>query len=141
MAGETTTDLVTYTAPLLTSKSVGAVVAQPFSVELRTTDMATNDITGVARVPLGATVLAFILQTDDLDTDGSVALVWSIYVGSTLFASGIANDTAKAGTWVVGAAGHVTVTADTIVYLKATTAAATAAAGTVNITPIYTTSA
>jgi hypothetical protein len=99
--------------------------------------MATNDITGVCKVPLGATVLAFILQTDDLDTNGSVALVWSIYIGSVLFQSGIANDTAKVGTYVVGITGPITVTADTIVYMKATTAAGTAAEGLLNITPLY----
>lgn len=140
MAGETTTDLVT-TNPLYTSKSCGQLVAQPHSVEVRTTDLATNDITGICKVPAGSTVIGFILQTDDLDTDVSVALVWSILIGSTAFNTAIANDTAKVGTFVVGSAGHVTVTADTIVSLKATTAAATAAAGTVNLTPLYITSA
>jgi len=140
MAGETTTDLVTTATPLYVSKSVGQVVAQPHTVEVRTTDLATNDITGICKVPKGATVIGFILQTDDLDTDGSVALVWSILIGTTVFVAGIANDTAKAGTFAVGSSGHVTVTADTVVSLKATTAAATAAAGTVNLTPLYITS-
>lgn len=139
MAGETTVDLVTTTS-LRTSRTVGELIAQPHSVEVRTTDLATNDITGICKVPKDATVMAFILHTDDLDTNASVALVWSILVGSTVFAAGIANDTAKVGTFIIGSAGHVTVTADTIVSLKATTAAGTAAAGTVNLTPIYTTS-
>lgn len=140
MAGETTVDLVT-TTPLYISKSVGQLVAQAHTVEVRTTDLATNDITGICKLPAAATLMAVILQTDDLDTDGSVALVWSILVGTTVFVAGIGNDTAKAGTLAVGSAGHVSVTADTVVSLKATTAAATAAAGTVNMTLIYTTSA
>lgn len=135
MAGETTTDLVT-TTPLCASRSAGEVIAQPHSVEFRTTDVALNDITGVCRVPAGATVIGFILQTDDLDS-GSEALVFSILIGTTVFKAGITLAVAKAGTFAVGASGHVTVTADTIVSLKATTAAATAVAGTVNLTPVY----
>lgn len=140
MAGETTTDLVTTTTPLYTSKSVGALIVQTSAVELRTTDLATNDITAVCRVPKGATVVGIALATDDLDSNGSEALVWSIYVGSTLFKAGITNAVALAGTFVTGVTGPVTVTADTYINLKATTAAGTAAGGTCTITPFYTTS-
>lgn len=135
MAGETTVDLVT-TAPLCTSKSAGQLVAQTHTVEFRTTDLALNDITGVCKVPAGATVVGIILQTDDLDS-GAEALVFSIYIGTTVWKAGITLATAKAGTWTVGASGNCEVTADTIIYLKATTAAATAVAGTVNVTPLY----
>lgn len=139
MAGETTTDLVP-TAPLLISKSVGQVVAQTHTVALRTTDLATNDITGVAKVPAAATVLGFYLFTDDLDS-GSEALVWSIFIGATAVMTGITNAVAKVGTHFACTTGPLTVTADTIVYAKATTAAATPVAGNMVITPIYTTSA
>lgn len=140
MAGETTTDLIP-TSPLYTSKSVGQMVAQPFSVELRTTDLATNDITGVGKVPAYATVLGFFFQTDDLDSNGSEALVWSVLVGTTVVQAGITNAVAKAGTFFSCSTGPLTVTADTVINLKATTAAGTAAAGTANITPVYITSA
>jgi hypothetical protein len=139
MAGETTVDLVSYTDPLMTGKSVGALVAQTYTVALRTTDLALNDITGVCRIPKGATVVLVGLQAADLDS-GSEALVFSIYLGTVLFKSGITLAVAKAGAVVYGDAGPITVAADTIVYLKATTAAATAVAGNIIITPIYSTS-
>ena len=139
MAGETTLDLVT-TEPLLTSKSVGQLVAQKHTVALRTTDLATNDITGVCKVPAAATVFGFFLFTDDLDS-GSEALVWSVLIGTTVVQAGITNAVAKAGTFFACSTGPVTVTADTVVSLKATTAAATAVAGNCVITPVYTTSA
>ena len=140
MAGETTVDLVS-TMPLNTSKSAGALIARPCSVSLRTNDLATNDITGVCKVPANSTTFGFFFQTDDLDS-GSEALVWSILIGTTVVAAGITNAVAKAGaTFFPCTPGPVTVTADTIISLKATTAAATAVAGNANITPMYITSA
>lgn len=139
MAGETTVDLVSYTAPLVTAKAVGALVAQPYTVALRTSDLALNDITGVCRIPKGATLMMVGLQSADLDS-GSEALVFSVYVGAVLFKSGITLAVAKAGEILFGEAGPLTVTADTIIYLKATTAAATAVAGNIIIVPMYTTS-
>jgi hypothetical protein len=140
MAGETTVDLVP-SSPSFVSKSVGQVVAQPFTVALRTTDLALNDITGVGKVPANSTTLGFHFFTDDLDS-GSEALVWSIYIGTTAVATGITNAVAKAGaTYFPCITGPVTVTAETIVYLKATTAAATAVAGNCVLTPMYITSA
>lgn len=140
MAGETTLDLVP-TAPLLTSKSVGQLVAQKHVVAIRTTDLATNDITGVCKVPAASTVFGFFLHTDDLDANASEALVWSVLIDTTVVQAGITNATAKAGTFFACSTGPVTVTADTVVSLKATTAAGTAAAGNCTITPVYTTSA
>lgn len=137
MAGETDVTLLDTVTPLCAGRTAGSLVAQPWSVEIATGMMETDDLTAVCMVPKGSVVMGFIVQTDDLDTNGSVALVWDILVGSTAFVTGIANDTAKGGTFVVGASGHITVTADTIVYIKAATAAATAAAGTFNITPLY----
>jgi hypothetical protein len=141
VAGETTTDLVSNSIPLLVSKSVGQVVAQPWSVEARTSDLATNDITAVAKIPAGSTYLGCFLITDDLDTNGSVALVWSILVGATAVNTAIGNDTAIVGAFYASAVGPVTVTADTFINMKATTAAGTAAAGTIALTPVYITSA
>ena len=138
MAGETTTDLIT-TAPLLSSMSVGGLIAQKHTVALRTTDLATNDITGVCKVPANSTTFGFFLFTDDLDS-GSEALVWSVLVGEVVVAAGITNAVAKAGTFFACTGGPLTVTADTIVYMKATTAAATAVAGNAVITPVFTTS-
>lgn len=140
MAGETTTDLVD-SAPLRTSRTVGEMIAHAHTVALRTTDLATNDVTGVCKVPANSTTFGFFLFTDDLDSNGSEALVWSVLIGSTVVQAGITNATAKAGTFFACTGGPKTVTADTIVYLKATTAAGTAAAGNVTITPVYTTSA
>ena len=139
MAGETvTTQLVT--KPLLTSKSVGEVVAQTWSIEVPTAQMQTNDITAIAKLPKGATLHYAIIKTDDLDTDGSVALVWSILIGSAAWKAGLANDTLKAGTLVTPDADQSEITAESIVYIKSTTAAATAAEGTFTITLFYTTS-
>jgi hypothetical protein len=138
LAGETTTDLVPTTA-LISSPSCGALIAQPHTVALRTTDLATNDITGVAKVPANSTTFGFFFFTDDLDS-GSEALVWSVLIGTTVVQAGITNATAKAGTFFACTGGPITVTADTIVSLKATTAAATAVAGNCILTPVYTTS-
>lgn len=139
MAGETTTDLIP-TNPLYTSKSAGQLVAQTFTVAVRTTDLETNDITGVGKVPNGATVLGFYFFTDDLDS-GSEALVWSVLIGTTVVQAGITNAVAKAGTHFACSTGPLAVTADTVINIKSTTAAATGVAGNVKITPIYITSA
>lgn len=139
MAGETDLTLLV-NKPLITSRTVGEVVAQTWSIEVPTADMATNDVTAIARLPKGAVLHYAIVKTDDLDTDASVALVWSILIGSTAWKAGLANDTLKAGTMVVPDADQSAITADTIVYIKSTTAAATAAAGTFTITFFYTTS-
>lgn len=85
-------------------------------------ELETDDQYLVGYLPDGATVVAAIFKTDDLDTDASVALVWTLLIGSTTFAT-CANDTAKAGTTLYG--DHVTCSGNTPVYLKATTAAAT----------------
>jgi hypothetical protein len=137
MAGETTVVLVG-TAPLLTAKSVGAMVCQTHSVEMRTSDLALADVTGVAELPIGATLHGFHLKTDDLDT-GTVALVWQILVGAVSVKTGIGNDAALIGAYYGVITEPVHVTAKTVVYAKATTAAATAAAGTFTITLHYTT--
>lgn len=137
MAGETTIDLVS-SAPLRTSRTAGEMIAQPITVALRTTDLATNDITGVCKVPANSTTFGFFFFTDDLDS-GSEALVWSIFIGATAIQTGITNAVAKAGTFFACTGGPLTVTADTIIYLKATTAAATAVAGNAIVTPVYTT--
>jgi hypothetical protein len=140
MAGETKTSLVSTALPLFTSKSVGQVVAQPWSVELLSTDLETNDITAVARIPKGSTYLGCFVKTDDLDT-GTPTLVWSILVGATAVAAALGNDTALGGTFLASTAGPVTVTADTLINAKATTAANVGAAGTFQIVPVYITSA
>jgi hypothetical protein len=140
MAGETTTNLLDYTVPLISSIAAGHLVAQPHSVEIAATQMETNDITGVARIPKNSTLLGFFLQTDDLDSNGSEALVWSVLAGSTALKTGITNANAQVGTFYACVSGPLTVTADTIINMKSTTAAGTGAAGTINLTPVYVTS-
>lgn len=135
MAGETTSH---FTSTLIAdSASYGALVTCYNKFEVLTTEQETDDLIKVGVLPPNALLHAVAFFTDDLDTDGSVALVWAILVGDTTYKAGIANDTAKAGTIAVGE--PIKTTAMTSVYIKATTASATANEGTAAVTLFYTT--
>lgn len=137
MAGETSS---LYTnEPLPVSKTAKGLIAYYKTAEIATTQLETNDLTQISRLPPGAVLVGAILKTDDLDSNGSEALVWTLQVGDTAYKAGITNATAFAGTFIAGA--PITTTTETAVYLKSTTAAATGAAGTVDLTLLYYTTA
>lgn len=131
MAGETTVQLAA-TTPVF--KPLGLTMAgKPISFELAATDTQTDDVHVVGYLPAGVTFVGAILKTDDLDS-GSEALVFTLLVGSTTF------DTctiAQSFAGLIMTGDFITTTAETPIYLKATTAAATGAAGTVNFMPLY----
>lgn len=131
MAGETVTQVAATTpvfqplGPMLGGKAV--------SFEVLSTETQLNDIHVVGYLPAGVTFCGAILKTDDLDS-GSEALVWTLLVGSTAFDTAT-NAAALAGLIMTG--DFITTTAETVLYLKATTAANTGAAGTINFMPLY----
>ncbi len=135
MAGETKSFAVTG-APQPTSNSYGQMCVFHNKVEFLSTDTQLNDVNVMGYLPANALVHGIALFTDDLDS-GSEALVWSVLLGTTAYFAGVTVATSKAGTFQVGE--PILTTAVTAVNLKATTAAATGAAGTVSISVFYTT--
>lgn len=132
MAGETVVQLAA-TTPVFSP--LGQLVAgKAVSFEVTDTQTETDDIHTVGYLPAGVTFVGAILKTDDLDSDGSETLEWSLLIGSTVFDTAT-NAAALAGVFMTG--DFITTTAETVVYLKSTTAATGAAAGTVNIIPLY----
>lgn len=88
----------------------------------------------VGVVPSNVTVVGFLVKSSDMDT-GSAALVQSLYLGSTEVATGIT--TGQGGTSAFVPCTPTEVEAETTVYIKTTTSAATPAAGTVYVTAVY----
>lgn len=132
MAGETVTQVAATAAVF---KPLGQTLAgKPVSFEVTDAQTETDDIHVVGYLPAGVTFVGAILKTDDLDSNGSEALVWTLLVGATAFDTAT-NAAALAGLVMTG--DFITTTAETTLYLKSTTAAATAAAGTVNFMPLY----
>lgn len=132
MAGETVSKVLT-TDPVYFP--LGPVAAgKPIKFEALTTELQLADQYIVGYIPAGATFVGAILKTDDLDANAGEALVWTLLVGSTEFDTAT-NAVAAAGVIMTG--DFITVTAETPIYLNASTAAATAAAGTINFMPLY----
>ena len=112
------------------------LTGHPLTAAVATTSIdEQDDIVELGYVPQGVTVVGFIVKTTDLDTAGSPALVFKLLLGSTDLVTGItAGQTG--GTGVYGCT-PTTTTAPTVVSMKVTTAAGTAASGTVYVTPMY----
>jgi hypothetical protein len=110
------------------------VDAQVWSVEYATGELEASDVMEMGYVPAG-TVIGFFMYSDDLDTNGTPALVRKITVGSTDVATGLTYGQTASGGFV--AIEPVTVTTPTLVKVTVTTAAATAAAGTTVLVPLY----
>ncbi len=140
MAGETTSrsgldiDVVPHVqGPVLNGAN--------WTTELATTQLELNDVINMGYIPNGATLLGFIAFADDLDTNASPALAWKITVGSTDVKTGItigqaASVSTHSITQFLGIE-PITMTAATLVKVTFTTAAATAAAGTFVLCPVY----
>lgn len=106
-----------------------------WSHEYTTGQLEANDVLEAGYVPKGATLLGFFAFYDDLDSNGSPALVQKITVGSTDVKTGITTGQAGGGTFI--GIEPITLTATTLVKVTNTTAAATAAAGTFVLVPLY----
>lgn len=122
------------------------VVAQRGSIALVAADLDANDAGAVLILPAGCVPVAFIYDSDDLDTNASPTITASIGVmnaaGDDLATSLVAGITASRD----GTAVHVTsketvrlaaANTDRRIGVKFTAAAATKAAGTVGLTMFY----
>lgn len=132
MAGETVNQAGA-TSPAFSP--IGSLLAgKPLKFEVTTAQIETADLHLVGYVPAGVTFVGYLLKTDDLDT-GSEEMIFDVLVGATTFDSGVTIAQATAG--IIGTGDFITTTAETAIYLKIATDAATAAAGTVNFLPLY----
>lgn len=129
------------------------VVAVRYPIDLVTGDLALNDIGEVGILPAGCLPVALLVDSDDLDSNGTPTIVASVGV---LNAAGTDLSTAAAdggavwgsGLTVCQAGGQVQVLSkalsrvqasqsDRKIGVKFTTAAATAQAGTIGLTLLY----
>lgn len=104
------------------------------SATVNTTDLALNRTLGLCVVPAGFVVTGHTLVISDVDTNGSPAVVFTVGdAGDTDRLATVAT-TGQAGGTLTSLAStglYYKYPADTEVYLTITTAAATAAAGTI----------
>lgn len=139
MAGETTarSGINSRVVPLASGPILNGAV---WTTELATSQLELNDVIQMGYVPAGVTLIGFVAFADDLDS-GAAALAWKITVGSTDVKTGITIGQADAkvthSLTQFLAIDPITTTAATLVSVTFTTAAATAAAGTFVLTPIY----
>lgn len=134
MAGETTSrsGLDSQLIPRFGGPVVNSAV---WTTELATTQLELNDVIQMGYIPSGATVIGFFVYSDDLDSNATPALASKITVGSTDVATALTTGRSAGGAFV--GIEPVTVTSDTLVSVTFTTAAATAAAGTYALVPLY----
>lgn len=140
MAGETTSrsGIDSDVLPHMQGPVLNSVV---WTTELATSQLELNDVINMGYIPNGATLVGFFAYADDLDSNGSPALAWKITVGSTDVKTGITIGQATSVsthsvTQFLGIE-PITTTAATLVKVTFTTAAATAAAGTFVLCPVY----
>jgi hypothetical protein len=112
-----------------------------WTIEAATTSLdEANDAIQMGYIPAEVTLIGFVMYADDLDT-GTVALVTKLTVGTTDVKTGITIGQADAKiTHTLTqflAIDPYTTTVETLVTLTVTTAAATAATGTIALTPVY----
>jgi hypothetical protein len=128
--------------PLPHSPSANVLMAATVSYSIATTELELDDIVQMVKVPAGATVYDVILVSTDVDTNGTPTAKFDVgdgadddyYIAASTIpqAGGIVRSnalTAKPKTYTV----------DDTIDLHVDTAAATAAAGTVSLTVIYST--
>lgn len=138
------------------------VLAVRFKVSLAAGDLTLNNVGHVGVLPAGCVPVGINIDSDDLDTNGTPALAWSFGLSNATVANNvqpatgtdISTATADGGAaWVTGnqdsrtgvasanftkAMSRVTPTTyDRYLLAKATTAAATAAAGELGVTLLY----
>lgn len=106
------------------------------TVNLLTTDLALNAQTAVCRVPAGFVLQNYTLTVTDLDSNGAPTI--QLQLGDSGSAARImaANTVGQAGgtvTMLAASGSYYQFTDDTDILLTASTAAATAAAGTATV--------
>ncbi len=110
------------------------VVAYPLTHTFTVPEMQKNVLVAFGYAPAEVTVFGFQVASADLDSGGT-ALVQAIYLGDTALVTGITTGTA--GTSAFFPCVPTAITVPTVVYMKTTTAATTAAAGAVTIHAFY----
>lgn len=130
MAGETTatTDLH---APY---EGATGMFLVPFTLTYATGQLELADVMEAGYIPPNVTVYGFVVKATDMDTNVSPTLVQKITLGSTDLVTGITVGQ-SAGEGVFGCV-PTTTTAKTKLTVTNTTAAATAAAGTLYVAAI-----
>ena len=124
------------TNPVASRGMANTIVCVAGTVAVGTGGLALNAVTPLVRVPKGFTLIHATLEATDMDTGGSPALV--LAVGDTddvdRVMAGLTIGQAGGISSVLAVAGHqYRFAQETTISLTATTAAATAAAGTVQI--------
>lgn len=141
----TLTNPVSATTPLYAPPLGGKQVSCAWNtIAMATGDLALNAVTTAVRLPKGARVVDVVISGTDMDT-GAGALVFAVGdAGSPArFIQGLAATeafTGRAGNNATSSAtfaAHTAYTAGTDIIITATTAASTAAAGTISISVFY----
>lgn len=124
MAGETT-GTISNDPPFSAPDGMFLV---PLSKAYASTDNETDDVKQFGYLPANCTVYGVIYSPTDMDTNVSPAVVHKVIVGSTDVVTGLTG--AQTGTRSFQPIVPVALTANTLVKVQSTTAAATGAAGT-----------
>lgn len=141
MAGETTSRSGINSRK--TTKYAGGPIlnADVWSASVATTQLEANDVLNMGYLPKGVTLVGFIVHATDMDTNGTPTLAWKITVGSDDLKTGITiGQATSVSTHTLTqflSVAPTTTTAPTLVKVTFTAAAATAAAGTLALTPVY----
>jgi hypothetical protein len=130
MAGETTSTTQKH-APVDLPAGLFLV---PLSATYATGQLELNDVMELGYLPDNVTIYGFLVKATDMDTNVSPALVQKITVGSTDLVTGIT--AGQSGGNALYACTPTTITSKTKLTVTNTTAAATAAAGTLYVTAI-----
>lgn len=96
--------------------------------------LALNVKTGLGYLPPGITVIGFAVKATDMDT-GTPAIAQSLFLNTTEVVTSIT--VAQGGTSSFYVIAPTAITSMTPVYVKTTTVPATAASGTIYVTPFY----
>jgi hypothetical protein len=100
-----------------------------------------NDLVQMMKIPAGATVIDMILDSDDLDSNGTPTMKFDVGDATTAARFIAASTVPQAGGVVhtgVAAGTAYQYSADTWINVKVNTAAATFQTGTVRLTALYT---
>lgn len=132
MAGETTSASSTKGVRKLAGPGL---TTYTWALAYATGQLEANDVMEAGYLPEGVTVVGFIVKSTDMDTHATPTLVQKITLGSTDLVTGIADGKTGAGAFY--ACVPTAITTKTLVKVTNTAAAATAAAGTLYLTPVF----
>lgn len=100
----------------------------PFTLTYATGQLEANDVMEAGYLPSGVTVYSVLYAPTDMDTNVSPGLVQKVTIGSTDVLTGLTGG--QTGTKSSNVITPIALTAKTLAKVTTTTAAATAAAGT-----------